>query len=278
MVNSVNEKIIEILKYICLGLLQGITEVLPVSSSGHLQIASEVLNINNDSITLSIFLHFASLIAVLFFLRKELINLIISFFGFLFKDRQKYKYQFMLAIYLCITTLVLVVFTVVVKLLGFDESPLWLVGVCLILNAAMLFIFGKFTGKKNLEEMTVKDAIIIGLFQCAGSFAGISRSGSCLCGCQVQKIHKDASAKYAFLLFIPAVLGAFVLEMGGIGDLFLDTQNIYLYLISFIVAGITTYFAFAFLKKIIQKGKITYFGIYCAILGILVLIYSLVKM
>lgn len=278
MVINMEEKLINILKYFFLGLLQGITEVLPISSSGHLQIANEMLNISDNSITLSVFLHLASLIAVLVFLREELITLIIGFFGFIFKDRNKYKAQFMLVIYLFVTTLVLVVFTVIVKLLGFNQSPLWLVGLCLVINAIMLFIFGTFTGSKTLDEITFKDAIVIGAFQCIGSFSGISRSGSCLCGCQVQKIEKKSSAKYAFLLFIPAVLGAFVLELGGISELFVDVENIYLYLISFIVAGITTYFAFAFLKKIIEKGKITYFGIYCAILGIIVFIYSLTKM
>lgn len=268
----------DVLKYIFFGLLQGIAEVLPISSSGHLQIANEILKLSDDSITLSVFLHFASLIAVLIFLRKELISLVIGFFGFIFKDRVKYKNQFMLAIYLCVTTIVLVIFTIIIKLLGFDQSPLWLVGLCLIINAIMLLVFGKFTGTKSLDELTFKDALVIGAFQCAGAFAGISRSGSCLCGCQVQKIKKEDSAKYAFLLFIPAVLGAFVLELKDISGLFVDNNNICLYLISFIVAGITTYFAFAFLKRIIQKGKITYFGIYCAVLGLIVFIYAMVNM
>ncbi len=266
------EKIIEILKYILLGLVQGITEVLPISSSGHLAITNQILGIKDDSITLSVFLHLASLIAVIIFLRKELKQLIIGFFGFIFKDRNKYKKDFLLAIYLVITTSILVMFTVLMKLIGYDSSPLWVIGACLILNAIMLFFLGRFTGTKKLEEMTWKDAIIIGLFQCAGSFPGISRSGSCLCGCQVSKIEKEASAKYAFLLFIPAILGGTVLELGGIASMFEDTSRLYLYLISFVVSFVATYFAFAWLKKIINKGKLTGFSIYCAIIGLAVLI------
>lgn len=270
------DKIINILKYFFLGLLQGFTEVLPVSSSGHLQIASEVLNISDESVTLSVLLHIASLLAVLIYLRKELIELIKGFFGFIFKDRVNYKNQFMLAIYLCITTIILVIFTIIMKLIGFDKSPLWLVGLCLVINAIMLFCFGKFTGNKSIYEINLKDSIVIGLFQCAGSLAGISRSGSCLCGCKVRNIEKEASAKYAFLLFVPAMVGATVLEFKDLTNLFIDTSNLYLYIISFIVTFVTTYFAFAFLKKIINKGKITYFGIYCAIIGIVTFIYALI--
>ena len=270
------DKILEILKYIFLGLLQGFTEVLPVSSSGHLQIANEVLNVGDDSVTLGVFLHIASLLAVLIYLRKELLELIKGFFGFIFKDRTTNKNQFMLAIYLCVTTLILVIFTIIMKLVGFDSSPLWLVGVCLVINAIMLGFFGKFTGTKSIFEINLKDSILIGLFQCAGSFAGISRSGSCLCGCKIRNVEKEASAKYAFLLFVPVMVGATVLELKDLAGLFVDSSKLYLYLISFIITFITTYFAFTVLKKIISKGKITYFGIYCAIIGIVTFIYALI--
>ena len=270
------DKIIDVLKYLFLGLLQGFTEVLPVSSSGHLQIANEMLNVGDDSITLGVFLHIASLLAVLIYLRKELLDLVKGFFGYIFKDKMANKNQFMLAVYLCVTTIILVVFTVLMKLIGFDNSPLWLVGLCLVINAIMLFCFGKFTGSKTIYEINLKDSILIGLFQCAGSFAGISRSGSCLCGCKLRNIEKEASAKYAFLLFVPVMIGATVLELKDLTSLFLDNNKIYLYIMSFIVTFITTYFAFAVLKKIISKGKITYFGIYCAIIGIVTFIYALI--
>lgn len=271
-----SEKFFEVLKYLFLGLLQGITEVLPISSSGHLQIASEILKIKDNTTTLSVFLHVASLFAVLIYLRKELIELIKGCFGFIFNDRNKYKNEFLLAIYLVVTTLVLVVFTIIINLFGFESSPLWLVGLCLIINSGLLFTFGKFSGQRKLDELTLKDAIVIGLFQCAGSFAGISRSGSCLCGCQVRKINKEDSAKYAFLLFVPTMVGATVLELSNFKDLFINNENIYLYLMSFIVTLVTTYFAFALLKRIINKGKITNFGIYCLIIGIITFIYALV--
>ena len=90
-----------------------------------------------------------------------------------------------------------------------------------------------------------------------------------------QSKKKEDSAKYAFLLFVPAMLGATALELTNLASLFDDTSKIHLYLISFIITFVTTYFAFAVLKKIISKGKITYFGIYCAILGIITFVYAI---
>lgn len=263
------------MKYIFLGLLQGITEVLPISSSGHHQIASTILNISDDSITLSVMLHIASLFAVVIFLRKEIKDLLLGFFKY-FKNKNEYRFQFRLVLYLFLSTFILVVFTLVIKALGYKSSPLWLVGVCLLINAFMLSVFGKLNGNRKLECLNTKDAIVIGLFQCIGSFPGISRSGSCLCGCNVRNIDKDACKKYSFLLFIPAILGGLVLELNNLKGMIFD-QNYYLYLISFIVSGITTYFAFEVLNKIIKKGKFTNFSIYCIILGMGVILYSIIN-
>ena len=246
--------------------------MLPVSSSGHHQIASMILNIRDDSITLSVMLHLSSLIAVVIFLRKEIYELILGFFKF-FKNKNEYKFQFKLVLYLFLSTLILVVFTLIIKSLGYESSPLWLVGVCLLINSVMLIFFGKLNGSRKLESLNAKDSIVIGLFQCIGSFPGISRSGSCLCACNIQKIDKDACKKYSFLLFIPAILGGLVLELNNLKEMVSD-QNYYLYLISFIVSGITTYLAFDVLNKIIKKGKLNKFSIYCIILGIGVILYS----
>lgn len=264
-----------IVKYIFLGLLQGITEVLPISSSGHHQIASKILNISDDSITLSVMLHLASLFAVVVFLRKELKEIIIGFFKY-FRNKNEYKIQFRLVLYLFLSTFILVIFTLIIKVLGYESSPLWVVGICLLINASMLIIFGKLNGKRKLESINIKDAIVIGLFQCIGSFPGISRSGACLCGCNIQKIDKDACKKYSFLLFIPAILGGLVLELNNLKGM-ISNQNYYLYLISFIVSGITTYLAFDVLNKIIKKGKLTNFSIYCIILGVGVILYSIIN-
>lgn len=269
---------INVLKYLLIGLVQGIAEVLPISSSGHLAITYWALQME-ESIALSVFLHVASLIAVLAFLWKDLVRLIKGFFLYIFKkeSRSETKTDFMVCIYLVVSTIVLVAFTLFSKkVLGYESSPIWVVGLCLVANAIMLFFLGTFKGSRTEKEMTFLDAIVVGLFQCAGSFAGISRSGSCLCGCNIRKLDKETSARYAFLLFIPACLGGLVLDIKDIGSMLTGEVPVYLYAIAFVVAGVATYFAFAFLKKIIAKGKLTGFSIYCALVGVLVTVLGFV--
>ena len=253
--------------------MQGITEVLPISSSGHHQIASTMLNINDNSITLSVMLHFASFFAVIIYLRNELKDLIVGCFLY-FKDKNKYNNQFKMVVHLCLSTIVLVIITVCLKLCGYNSSPIWVVGIFLIINGIMLKVFGNLNGTKTLDTFRVKDAIVVGLFQSVGALPGISRSGSCLCGCKVLNINKDDSKKYAFLLFIPAILGSLVLELKNISSMVIS-NSFHLYSISFITSLVTTYFAFEFLNKIIKKGKLTNFSIYCMILGVVVILYSI---
>lgn len=266
---------IEFIKYILLGFLQGIAEVLPISSSGHLAIAGAIFSLQDDNLAFEVFLHLASLIAVLAFLIKPIIKLVKGCFLFLFKKNKDYAFEFKYLLFLIVSTIPIVLFTIVIKLLGYDSSPVYVIGGCLIVNAIMLFFLTKFAGTRKKEEMTFVDAIIIGLFQCAGIFPGISRSGSCLCGAFTRKIDKTDAADYAFMLFIPSVVGAFVLEASNIGTIFtMDSKMLPCYIASFLVATVTTYFAFKVLLTIIKKGKLSYFSIYCIIAGVLSIIYS----
>ena len=220
-------------------------------------------------------LHFASFFAVIIYLRKELKDLIIGFVLY-FKDRNKYINQFKLVFYLCVSTLVLVIFTVCLKLCGYNSSPIWVVGICLVFNGIMLKVFGRLNGTRTLDTFRVKDAIVVGLFQSIGALPGISRSGSCLCGCKVLNINKEDSKKYSFLLFVPAILGSLVLEFKNLSSMVIS-NSFYLFAISFIISFVTTYYAFEFLNKIIKKGKITNFSIYCIILGVVVILYSIIS-
>ena len=123
--------------------------------------------------------------------------------------------------------------------------------------------------------MNKKDALIIGIFESIGIFPGISRSGSCLAGASAVGLDKNDATDYAFMLFIPAVIGAFVLEAKNIGLIFtLDLKTIICYLAAFLIAMITTYAAFKILLKMIKKGKLFYFAIYSFIVGVMVFTFS----
>ena len=174
-----------------------------------------------------------------------------------------------------ISTIPIVLFTIFIKRLGYNTSPLFVIGISLIFNAAMLFLLSKIKGERKKEEITIKDALVIGLFQCLGVFPGISRSGSCISGAMVRKIEKEEAANYAFMLFVPAVIGAFVLELGNISLIFtLNSKMISCYLASFLVSMIATFYAFKILLNFIKKGKLFYFSIYCLVIGIITFVYS----
>lgn len=268
---------IEILKYIFLGLVQGIAEVLPISSSAHLVIVSDVFGINTPA-SFEVFLHIASLIAVLIFLRKKLWQLIKGFFGYIFKRKEEYKKDFMYCIYVVVSTLIVVIATLIFG--NYSDkvaNMLWLVGLLLVINAILLFVLTQIKGNRTREELNIKDSIVIGAFQCLGVMPGISRSGSCLCGAFARKIDKETAADYAFILFVPAMVGATILNLKDLLGLFSDSSLIGYYLLSFFVTLVITYVAFAFLLKIIRKGKLNYFGYYCLVVGALVFIYGVLK-
>lgn len=271
---------IEFLKYLLLGLIQGIAEVLPISSSAHLIIAQNILNVSDNSLTFEVFLHLASLIAVMIYLWPKFWRLLKGFCLYVFKKQKEYKLEFKYCLFIVVSTIPTVIMALVLgDFVDKVGSTLWAVGMLLCINAIMLLILPRIEGNRKEEDLNIVDAIVIGCFQCAGVFPGISRSGSCLCGAFSCKIEKETATDYAFVMFIPAVVGATVLQVYKLikaGEL--AFSNVwFLYIDAFLVAGVTTYFAFKFLLMIIRKGKISWFSLYCAIIGVSVIIYDIVK-
>ena len=269
---------IDILKYIFLGLVQGLTEVLPISSSGHLAIVSNIMNINDDSIFLEVLLHVGSLIAVLVFLRKKLISLIKGFCLFVFKKDKEHLHEFKYCMYIVISTLVVSVFTLI-----FDDvvekatSKLFIIGILLVINSMFLFVLPKIQGTRTEKELNYKDALVIGAFECLGIFPGISRSGSCLCGAFSRKIDKSTATDFAFLLFIPAAVGALLLELVHFNEIVIPSNTIHLYIIATVVSMVMTYISFVWLVKFIRKGKLNVFAYYCLVVGIFTFIYGIIN-
>lgn len=264
----------ELIKYLIIGIVQGISEVLPISSSAHLVLVQELLKMSDDNLTLEVFLHLASLVAILFYLRKRLVKLISGFFKYLLLKKEEYILEFKLCWYIVISTIPIVIFTLIfndqINALG---NNVLIIGFLLIVNGILLLTITRLKGNRDLSKMNFKDALVIGISQCLGIFPGISRSGSCLYGAYTRKIEKETATDYAFLLFIPAVLGATVLEMKNFSQIIVDNQ-IWKYLMVFVVTSIVTYFAFQVLLKVIKKGKLKYFGYYCILIGAITVILS----
>ncbi|MBS3168064.1 undecaprenyl-diphosphate phosphatase [Candidatus Woesearchaeota archaeon] len=248
----------EILQAIVLGLIQGITEWLPISSSGHLVLFQHLFNIEQP-IIFDIFLHLGSLIVVLIIFWQDIKNLII---GLIKKDKNSIK-----------LTLQLIIATIPIALVGFFLNDLIksifkdirTVGFSLLFTALLLFL-SKYPLIKN-KSLNYKNTLIIGLLQSLAILPGVSRSGTTISTGLIQGVKGEKAAKFAFLLFIPAILGATILEARNITKI----TNFTPLIISTIVVVISGYFSLRLLLFIIKKRKFSYFAWYCLILGLVTL-------
>ena len=274
---------IELLKFILLAVIQGISEVLPISSSGHLQIVQEILGMDTSSLTVSIFLHLGSLVAMIVFYRKLIFSIIGNSAKYVFKasernetNKNALKLLFMIVIACIPAGLIGILFKS--KIESIFANTIF-IGINLIITGCLLFLQKYIKGKKTLYTMNWLDAIVIGLFQAIGILPGISRSGITTIGGKVSKLQDEDAINFAFLLFIPVTLGTGLLEVVDIikGDLVLSSNDILLYIVGIIVSGLVTYIALSLLLKIIKKGKLHYFAYYCFAIGLAVVIWQLCK-
>lgn len=262
----------EIIKYIVLGIVQGVSEILPISSSGHLVILKNFFGLENSP-ALEVFLHAASLIAVIFFLRKQIVNLVTGFFKYIKTKSDDYKYQFWYCIYLVLSTSITAVIGLVLDpFMDALMKPI-IVAIFLLINGAMLFIVDKIETKKDITEMKWQNAAIIGVAQGLGVFPGVSRSGITISSGIFQKFRKDDMAEYSFILFIPVSVGALILNFDELSTV--DSSLRGGYMLGFITALIFTYLSLNLLLKVIRRKRLEYFAYYCFALGVIVLISEL---
>jgi len=270
---------IDLLKYVFLGFIQGITEPIPVSSSGHLLIFQKLIS-GIDKIDfelLATITNFGSFLAILLIFRKDIIRLIKSFFGYLSSKDNKYYNDYKYCWYVVLATIPAGIIGIIVTkldLFDFLEKNVKFVGATLLITAIFLYIIKDFKGIKNDKDITLKDAIIIGLFQVIALLPGISRSGSTIVGGMFRKLKRSTAFNFSFILYIPISIATTLL---GLKDLFsadLDINTMMLYFVSMIFAFIFTYIGTKWFRKIVNEGKLIYFTIYCFVVGLLVLIFS----
>lgn len=274
---------IDILTYFFLGLLQGVTEPIPVSSSGHILILQTLLErfsqgLNVDFEALATITNFGSMIAIIIIFWKDIISLIKSFFSFIFnKDRSsqtKKDYNYCWKIVLA--TIPAGIFGLIatkLDLLEKLEQNVKFIGITLIITAIFLFLIKDFKGKKNRDEMTFKDAIIIGLYQMVSVLPGISRSGATIVGGMFQNLKREVAFNFSFILYIPISIATSLLGIKDLLEISLSSTTWILYIIAAVVAGIFTYIFTKWFADIVKKGKLIYFSIYCLIVGLLVIIF-----
>lgn len=267
---------IDLVKYIFLGLVQGITEALPISSSGHLLIVKNIMNVNTDFDTLAIITNFGSLLAVIIVFRKDIAKLISGFFKYVMKKDQHYKDDFKfcwLIVLGCIPAGIIGLIVSKLDLLSLFDKNVKIVGISLIITALMLFLIRNFKGNKNSNEITTKDALKIGIFQIIGLFPGISRSGSTIVGGMYCNLKRNVAFRYSFLLYIPMSIAASLVEIKDLMNVQISSALYLYYFIATIISFIFTLITIKWFKKIINEGKLIWFVYYCLIVGIVTILF-----
>ena len=271
---------INMLESALLGLIQGLAEFLPISSSGHLTIFQELLGINPEDgslLTYNILLHIATLFAVFAVYYKDVWYMIKAFFGMihdLFTEHslgfEKDEYR-RLVVMLIIGTIP-AVFSAL--LLGdlIENPPIWLVGVLLYVTAILLFISDRFKeGTHSFATVPFLRALGTGCFQAVAVLPGISRSGSTIVGGLLFGFKRENAVRFSFLLSIPAILGALVMDLPQVMDIFTSgaesAVSVPSMIVGMIVAAVSGYASIRLLLNIVRKSKLLYFSIYCVIAG-----------
>ncbi|NLJ72933.1 MAG: undecaprenyl-diphosphatase UppP [Syntrophomonadaceae bacterium] len=244
-----------VLQALILGAVQGLTEFLPVSSSGHLVIFQHLFGISDTPLTFDVLVHIGTLVAVFVAFWPDIVSI-------LRKPFRKLTYLILIGI-------------IPAGLAGYllasyfeaTFKSLLVVGIGLIFTGIILMASEKYANKniglKEEQETSYLDAIFIGIIQAIAIIPGISRSGSTISASLFAGLDRDFAARFSFLLSIPVILGAGIFELKDIMGVGIATANIMPYTIGVIAAAIFGYFAIRVVLRLVRKGRLSYFSYYC---------------
>ncbi|MCR3921942.1 MAG: undecaprenyl-diphosphate phosphatase [Firmicutes bacterium] len=252
---------------IILGLVQGLTEFLPVSSSGHLVIFQELLGVQEAGITFEVMVHFGTLLSVIWVFGGDIIRLATRF------TREKQERHFVFMILLGTIPTALMGLFLGDLFTQFYDTPI-ITGFMLLVTGVILFTLSRLTsGRKNEGTMTAKDALLVSVAQGIAIIPGISRSGLTISSALWRGLDRETAVRFSFLVSIPVILGATLLELKDISEMgFVGLNSTMLYgMVTAFVAGI---FAIRLFVNFVQKGKFHYFAYYCWVAGSATIIYK----
>jgi len=253
-----------ILQAIILGIIQGLTEFLPVSSSGHLVIFQHIFGITEAPLVFDVLLHIGTLVAVFICFWQDIVAILRKPFSRL--------------------TLLLIIGCIPAGLVGYFLEPFFEKAFQSLLTVGLGLIFTGFILKiselvssnvfryKDEEDSTIKDALMVGILQSIAILPGISRSGSTIAGALLMGMERSFAARFSFLLSIPVILGAGVLQLKDLPSLSVNNELWMTYAIGMIVAAISGFIAIKVVVGLVKKGKLSVFSYYCWGLGCLVTI------
>ena len=286
---------------ILMGIMQGLTEFLPVSSSGHLALIKAIFGIESDTgILYDVLLHVATLISICIVFYKDILRLVLEFVGMcrdvfanlsIFakslsgaKDTKYFKIiDSPYRKFVCL----LIVSTIPTGLIGvfmgdvveYASTSLLITGICLICTGVILFISDFLPEKgKRLKEANYGDAFSVGIAQGIATLPGLSRSGTTISACLLCGFDRKFAAKYSFIMSMPAILGALILEISDIAKETITAGDVGTYIIGMLIAGVIGYVALNITMKLVVSKYFRYFAFYCMGVGVISVIVFLIKL
>lgn len=265
-----------LVKFILLGLLQGFTEPLPISSSGHLVIMRDLFKIHTSGLSFEIIVHFGSLIAIIIVYFQDIKLLLKNSCLFILKRDKTYYYSFKFLMLLLITTLITGIIGLSIEQFVSESlaKPLF-IGIAFLITSFFIWKIRHFQGHKSEVDITIKDAIIIGLAQSVALIPGISRSGATIIAAMFLGMKRITALRFSFLLFIPVSIGINILSLKSIiSDPEINRYAIP-YTVAFLAALIATFYALKWFIHVMEKGRLHIFSYYCFALGTIVILFQL---
>jgi undecaprenyl-diphosphatase len=261
----------EIINAMILGIIQGLTEFLPVSSSGHLEIAKAILGENKvgeESLLMTVVLHFATALSTIIIFRKDILEILSGLLQF--KNNDSFWFSLKIVLSMVPAALVGIFFNDEIEALF--GGALTLVGSMLLVTGLLLFLADK--AKASAKKVGIKHAILIGVSQAIAILPGISRSGATISTAVLLGIDKEKAARFSFLMVVPLIFGKMAKDILS-EDIQYETTTFIPLLVGFIFAFLTGMFACKWMIKLVKSSQLKYFAYYCFAIGGIVIATSL---
>lgn len=258
---------------IILGIIQGLTEFLPVSSSGHLELGKAILGDNSvpkESLLFTVVLHFATALSTIVVFRNDIWSILKGILKFEWNE----DLQFASKIVLSMLPAVIIGLLFEKQLEQLFGGNILLVGIMLLVTAVLLFLADK--AKDTNKKVSFGNAFIIGVSQAIAMLPGLSRSGATISTSVLLGNDKTKAARFSFLMVVPLIFGKIAKDLLS-GELTYDSSNIAFLSVGFVSAFVAGLFACTWMISLVKKSKLSYFAIYCAIVGVIAIVYTLLN-
>ncbi|MFB5661561.1 undecaprenyl-diphosphate phosphatase [Alteribacillus sp. HJP-4] len=264
------------LEAVIFGVVQGIAEFLPISSTAHVIIAQMMLGYSIPGLSFEIFLHLGSVAAVILFYREDIIQLLTSFFRYISKKNPQDRTEFYFSIYIVIATIITGVLGIILEdVMAENLKTPSVIGGSLALTGLFLILIERFhtIGSRTEKDLTIVDSIIIGVAQALAVIPGLSRSGTTLIAGLYAGLNRDTAVRYSFLLSIPVILGSTVMAIGDVSAGSLASVGTGPLIGAMIASFVASYFGILLLINFLNKGRLIYFALYCFLLAAVVILF-----